>query len=198
MPNNQSIQHLIDGVIHPDVSQVIEKYSTFDDDRKYEHILSVLCNQAKNFALSKHLQPYIQLKDENGKFVFNSRMLVENTTKRVKSFDTSLKQHQADIIFDFEQCNSYYTMISYMTEKGPVVDFGRMDLKFNFSELNPLEIIYSLGDPLAESVGYLQQHGEVFPLEFSIDANVLFHYYDKPNNVWTIASPYDSRRIRIK
>ncbi len=199
MSNDKNIENLINGVIHPDVSETIEDYNKYDDQRKYETILSILCSHVRNLASRNITSPYIQLKDSEGNFVFNERLTIKIHTDKIKAFDTSLQEHQADMIYDGKSEYFLYFMISYMTKKGAVRDFGGVKIDTKILETNPLRLLYLLGKPLAESVNYLQKElGEVFPNEYNVNANDLFHEYDDKTKTWSITHLLDNARLILE
>jgi len=71
MPSENKIAEQLGNILNPTIATHIKHYSVFDDEKKYENILLKFCVAAKESYWVSNLNPYIQIKDDKGNYVYN-------------------------------------------------------------------------------------------------------------------------------
>ncbi len=192
--STENLQSFINGIIDPNISQVIREYSTYPEKRQYESIVAILCDYAKEFAFKEINTPYIQLKDDKGNFVYNNRLSIEVIGDKEK-LRTPKEKYSVNIIDDMKDKRKVFCMLTYFSDKGRETSFGGITFPKDKSEIGLLEYVHAAGQSVTNEIAELQEQGHFFGEEIKISFNFLFHHYDENTQTWTIQSPFDTIRI---
>lgn len=141
MSINDNIHDLVNKIWSPDIEETLEE-TEHKEEYPYQVVLKKLCIHAKACTQKDLLNPYIQLKDPKGKFLFNDRLII--TSKYPKSSEHHQKDYSFDFIYDHNNENNIYClMYSYLDNNKSLEGFVTLEVNkpaqaLTFSDYNEL------------------------------------------------------------
>ncbi|WP_025743066.1 hypothetical protein [Aquimarina pacifica] len=187
MSDQDHLLEIINGTIHPCESKTIQNYIHFSPKRRYESILSFLCTYAKLYSSKETYKPFIQLKDDTGKLVFNDRLYITSFADSTILNDTSTK-YKVDIIDDGADPYSVYCILTYVSKNGKETCFCNITFKKELPEIEILEYFAAIDRVMEKELAYQYEQGLIADDDVEISWTVLFHNYNATTKAWVISS----------
>lgn len=179
MPKEINIHDLVQQIWSPDVVDTLPKDIGLDHEGRYHFILTYLTTHVKKCILKQWYTPYIQLKDRDGKYVFNDRLQI--------NIDTNiLKEIEADYHFDFINdgtcSHTLYCMTTTIVNGLIQTGFISVDFTNHVNYLNK-EDYHNTFQRILETIGAPIYNN------LNLELAVLTHQYNLKTKVWNIEFP---------
>ena len=187
MSTNDKINDLVNEIWSPDVEETIPHDIDFSLKDRYQFVLKRLCKHSKTFVAKGIQNPYIQIKDQQGKFIFNDRLTITPDNQEKNAIKKKVS-YSLDFVFDHNTQNKIYCiMYSYLKKIEFNAGFAELEL-YKPATLLGINDYGKLSQPIIKQLDAKRKGKKVGD---KINVEILVHHYNPKTQHWKMVMPVD-------
>ncbi len=181
MAQEINIQEFVDEITQPNVECVIDNEVPEDEAERFGHIVYSLITIIRQCIRKQMLHPYLHIKDVNGNFLFNSRLVITESPVNIMAMD-NLAYCDIHLIKKGATSEVYYCA----TTPDTLADNNRFYLnRINFTNGVLDRNAYEKATQVI--IKMIRKNEHIAP-GTPMDASITVHHYEPESKVWEIES----------